>query len=154
MPVPPRPLRAAQLILLALALGVLSFGVVAITLRPSLQPSSPETGRLLAVVLVGLGVCEGAVYFLLRRGVLQRLAAEREQALTLVLQGALPPQLLTLTIIGGALAESIGLLGSVAYLVGAPALVIAAPVLSVALILVQVPTRARTEYLVRSLENA
>lgn len=149
---PPRalPLRNARLIVLALALGILIASGVVVFLRLSNDTAmNPEIGKLLLVVIGGLALSNAVVYFLLRKSFVARAHEAQAEALELLKQDAVPPQLFTLTIIGSALAEGVGLLGVVAVLLGAPWFALAAPLVAVALILAQLPTRAKLERLVR-----
>jgi hypothetical protein len=107
-------------------------------------------GRLLLVTLGLLAVAELPVYFLLRKQFLARARATRDEALELLRQGLTPGPLFSLTIVGAAMVEGLGLLGVLAVLLGAPLYALAAPALAVALILAQIPTRARLEQAVRA----
>jgi hypothetical protein len=143
-------LRSTQIILLALAMGVLTFAGVVVFLRLSSSKSmDPDLGNLLLVTIGGLAVSEIVVYVLLRRSFVARAAAARDESLQLLRQDRIPPSLQVLAILGAALAEGAGLLGVVALLLGAPWVALAVPVVAVALILVQMPTRERLERLVR-----
>lgn len=144
------PLRTTRIIVLALALGVLTFTGVVVALRLTSSPDmDPETAQLLLVVLGGLAVSEGGLYVVLRRNFVGRAVAAREESLAFLRQGLTPPALHTLAIVGGALAEGVGLLGTIAVLLGASWYALAAPILAVALILLQVPTQERLARLVR-----
>lgn len=61
----------------------------------------------------------------------------------------MPPPLQALAILGGALAEGVGLLGVVALLLGAPWYALALPAVAVVLILAQLPSRERLERMLR-----
>lgn len=149
MPAAP-PLRTTRTIVLALALGVLAFSGVVVALRLTASPDmDPETAQLLLVVLGGLAVSEGGLYVVLRRSFVGRAVAAREESLALLRQGLTPPALHTLAIVGGALAESVGLLGTIAVLLGASWYALAAPILAVGLILLQVPSQERLARIVR-----
>lgn len=146
-------IRAAQVILVTLAGGVVTFTAVAISVRLASEagPSNPRIGKLLLLVTAGLAASEVFVYAILRKQALGRLAAGRAEALELLEQGRLPSELFTLALVGAALTESVGLLGMVALLVGGPWLALVAPALAVLLILAQLPIRERVEALVRGL---
>jgi len=138
------PLRTTQIILVALALGVVAFTGVVVALRLTSSPDmDPEAAKLLLVVLGGLAVSEAVVYFLLRRSFVARARDSREISLSLLRHGRIPLPLHTMAIIGGALAEGAGLLGSIAVLLGGPWYALAAPVLAVVLILIQLPSQER-----------
>lgn len=150
MAAPAPTLRSTQIVLLALALGVLSFTGVVVFLRLSASASmDSKVASLLLVTVGGLAVSEVAAYVLLRRTFVARAVASREESLALLRQGCTPLPLHTLAIIGAALAEGAGLLGVVALLLGAPWYALAAPAVAVALILLQLPTRERLERIVR-----
>jgi hypothetical protein len=149
MDAPAPPLRSTQIILVALALGVVTFTGVVVALRLTSNPDmDPERAKLLLVVLGGLAVSEAVVYVLLRRSFVARAKDSRETSLTLVRHGRIPLPLHTLAIIGGALAEGAGLLGSIAVLLGAPWYALAAPALAVVLILIQLPSQERLSRIV------
>lgn len=144
------PIRNAQIILVALACGVLAFTGVASYLRLSgMEFGESEVARLLPLLVVVLAACEIPVYLLLRKAFLGPVKAARAESLGLVEQGRIPMQLQTLAILGAALAEGVGLLGVVTLLVGGSWYVLAAPLLSVLAILALMPTRARLERMVR-----
>jgi hypothetical protein len=147
---PAQPLRAARLILLALAAGVLIFACVASWLRATgAMPSETEIGGLLALIAAGIGVMQLPVYFVLRANLLGRARGQKEESLELLQQDRIPPPLMTLAIVGAALAEGMGLFGTVALLLGAPWIALALPALSIVLILAQIPTRERMERALR-----
>lgn len=144
------PIRNPQIILAALAGGVLTFAGVATYLRLSgMEMGESELARLLPVLVVVLAAAEFPVYLLLRKAFLAPVRAARAESLGLVEQGRIPLQLQTLAILGAALAEGVGLLGVVTVMVGGSWYVLAAPALSVVAILALLPTRARLERMVR-----
>jgi len=146
----PLPFRNARVIVLALALGIVLFTGVVVCLRLSGEPATnPEIGQLLLLVIGALAVANTSVYFVLRKSFVARAQAAKGEALELLKHDAVPPQLLTLTILGAALAEGVGLLGVVALLLGAPWFALAAPALAVVLIVAQLPSRERFERVVR-----
>ena len=135
---------------MALVLGIATFSGVVVFLRlRSERELDPAVGQLLLVTLGVLAVAELPVYFLLRKQFLARAQAMKAEGLELLLQDLTPPALFSLTIIGAAMAEGLGLLGVLAVLLGAPLYALAAPVLAVLLILAQFPTRERLEHAVR-----
>ena len=144
------PLRNARLIVLALVLGIVIFAGLVVFLRLSSDTAlNPEVGKLLLVVIGGLAVSNSVVYFLLRKSFVARAQEAKAEALELLKQDAMPPQLFSLTIIGAALAEGVGLLGVVAVLLGAPWFALAAPAVAVVLMVAQLPTREKLERVVR-----
>ncbi len=146
----PPPIRSPQIILGALALGVLTITGVAVFLRlGNLAPRSAEVARWMPLVVVGLAVLELPVYLLLRKTFRAQARVARTESLELVQQGRVPLPLQTLAILGAALAESVGLFGAVSLIVGASWFMLAAPLVAVALIVAQMPTRARLEQALR-----
>lgn len=142
--------RSTQIILLALALGVLTFTAVVVGMRVTTEPTlDPELGRLLLVVAALLAAGEVGAFVVLRRTFVARARAVREESLALVKDGRTPLPLHAFAIIGGALAEGVGLLGTVGLLLGAPWYGLAVPLLAVAAILLQLPTRERLERTLR-----
>ena len=147
---PAASLRSVQIIPLAMALGVLAISGVAIAVRLSGGvESNPEVTGVLTMAVAALAVAMVPVYFVLRRTLVARAQEERAKGLELLAQGQAPPALLTLLIVGAALAEGVGLFGAVTLLIGGPWFVLAAPGLALALILMQIPTRERFEAMLR-----
>jgi hypothetical protein len=144
------PIKNPQIILAALAGGVLVFTGVAVALRlAGMTPAPGDTPKLLALALLALVAGEIPLYLMLRRVFLGPVRARRDESLELVKSGRIPLQLQTLAILGAALAEGAGLLGVITVLLGGPWLVLAAPLLAIVLIVLQIPTRARLERAVR-----
>lgn len=150
MAAPAPTLRSTQIVLLALSMGVLTFAGVVVFLRLT-SSTAMDSGlsHLLLVTVGGLAVSEVVVYVLLRRLHVARAVAARAESLELLRQGRIPVSLHVLALVGAALAEGAGILGVVALLLGAPWYALAVPAVAVALILIQVPTQARLERLVR-----
>lgn len=133
-----------------MTVGLLIFTGLAVFLNASAsKPLNPEVAKILPVVIACVAVSELPVYVLLRKQLLARVTAERSASAELVEQGRIPLPLQTLAIVGAALAEGVGLLGGVTLLLGGSLYVLAAPALAALLIVVQVPTRAKLEQLVR-----
>lgn len=150
MAAPASPLRIPTVILLALVTGIVTFSVIVVVLRLSGERElDPAVGRSLLMLLAVMAVAEIPAYLLLRRQFLARARAMKDEALELLGRGLAPQPLFNLTVVGAAMVEGLGLLGVVAVLVGAPLYALAAPALAVALILAQIPTRARYEQAVR-----
>ncbi len=144
------PIRSPQIILGALAAGVLVFTGVAVYLRlAGMDLGDSQLARLLPFLVLALAAAEVPVYLLLRRVFVAQVRAAREESLGLVKEGRIPLQLQTLAILGAALAEGVGLLGVITVLLGGSWFALAAPFAAVVLILLQVPTRARLESIVR-----
>jgi hypothetical protein len=149
---PHPPARTAQIVVVALAAGVLVATVAMAVLRSMMEARS-AAAQVMPFVLAGLGVAQIGGYLFLRRHFLGRAAAMGAQAQTLVRDGHVPQPLFQLAIIGAALAEGFGLLGAVSLLLGASWYVLAAPVLAIPLILVQLPTRSRLEEQLRNVRG-
>lgn len=133
-----------------MTVGLLIFTGLAVFLNASAsKPLNPEVAKILPVVVACVAVSELPVYVLLRKQLLARVTAERSASAELVEQGRIPLPLQTLAIVGAALAEGVGLLGGVTLLLGGSLYVLAAPALAALLIVVQLPTRAKLEQLVR-----
>jgi len=153
MVVPSSPARAPsirtlQTVLLAMIVGLVTFAALACVL-PLEHPLDAALARVLALALGALAVAEVPAYLLLRTLQIRRLGARRAEALEELRQGATPPEVFLLVLLGAALAESIGLFGCLVLYLGRllPALI--APALAVLLIALQIPTRDRAESLVR-----
>src|SRR5262245_11872915 len=150
MALPATPLRVTSLILVSLVAGILAFaGVVAYLRLSSELELDPDVGGRILVVVGLLALSEIPLYLLLRSRFLASARAAKDEALELLRQGLVPKPLFSLTIVGAALVEGLGLLGVIAVLIGAPLYALAAPALAVALILAQIPTRERLEQAVR-----
>ena len=144
------PLRITSIILVALVVGIVTFAGVVLFLRISSDRElDPAVGQLLLITLGVLAFAELPVYVLVRKQLLARARSMKTEALGLLLQGLTPQPLFSLTIVGAAMAEGLGLLGVLAVLLGAPLYALVAPALAVALILAQIPTRGRLEHAVR-----
>src|SRR5688500_947188 len=97
-------LRSAQIIPLAMALGVLAISGVAIAVRLSGSVErNPEVTNVLTMAVMGLAAALVPVYFVLRRTLLARVQEHRAQALELLAQGKVPPEMVSLVIVGSAL---------------------------------------------------
>jgi hypothetical protein len=141
------PIRNARVVVLALAGSTLMISGVFVFLRVGRVGPVSEAGRLLAIVVPLLVLANTAIYVLLRRGVVARVRPQGSTALETLRSGSLPREFLQLTLIGCALAESVGLLGGIAYFLGAPPFLLAAPALALLAILAQFPTSERCEAL-------
>ena len=90
-------------------------------------------------------------YTLGRGRFLKQLGEAIEAAREGLAAGILPRELAALTIVGAALAEGIGLFGGIVYFLTGSPVALAAPVVAVLLIIAQLPTRTRTENILRDL---
>lgn len=146
----PPELRQLQIIVLALAGGVAMFAAVAAFVRGNVALHVPaETGQLVMFVAVGMAVMTAPAYFAVRAKSVARVAADRDAALELVRADKVPPPLQHLTIVAAALAEAVGIAGSLAILLGAPDWVFVVPAAAVVCIVLGFPTSGRLENLVR-----
>lgn len=152
MPAPRVPqapsIRSAQIILGALIGGVLMFAAAASVI----ELASPVDANVARMLLIGVAVLAGAgivTYVFFRREALRRLGLRRDQALEEARSGTMPAELMALTLVGAALAESVGLLGCVIVLLTRFFPVLVLPGLAILLIAAQLPSQARVEGLVR-----
>jgi len=139
-------IQSARVVVLALAGGTLLVAVMLAFLRGGVGvDASAGNGPLLGYLVPLLALANAAVYVVLRRSLLARARARRDENRALLREERLPPELFQLTLIGGALAEAVGLFGAVACFLGAHPLLLAAPLLACGLILAQLPGRERCE---------
>ncbi len=140
----------AQIIVLALIMGIVLFAVVAYVVSPldgpsegidAAEPAIPMFPLILAVQ----GTMAIAAAFFLRGVLAQRVKPRREEARGEVREGVMPAELLTATIVSAALVESLGLLGCVGYLLDAQMAYLAAPVVAVALMAFWLPSKSSVE---------
>lgn len=146
----PPTIRSTQIVLAALIAGLLAFAGVTTFVRLGMGPI--ESSDTLAALTIGVPVVfvvSAGTYAVLRRPMLAPVLADREAALALVREERLPPALQRATIVGAALAEGPGLLGTAVVLLGGPWLLIATPFVSIAWIVLLMPTRERVESIVR-----
>jgi hypothetical protein len=135
-------LRTPRIIVAAMAGGVLMFvGVAAYLVELGEFPIKPELAGTLLPVLV-IAAVGGLVGYVVVRSTM--LKQPRPAGSGLAHPGKLGPYGM-IVLIGGALAESVGLLGVVVYLVSGSRLALLAPAFSVLLILAQWPTSAGLE---------
>jgi len=134
-----------KIIVLCLALGVMAFGVIGLTVARPVQGDG-GSGKLLLVVLGVLSLSAIPAYRLIRvnlkRGLINNLSRlkDEEQQWQAIAAG-----FATLTIIGGALTEAIGLFGGIVVLaVGEPWAMIAVGA-SFVLLMMQIPSERRFE---------
>jgi len=140
----------------ALAMGVALFAAVALVIDVAGPEADPELANVLLAVLAFMAVGLIPVYFLVRRSF---LSAAREQLAQREDRGrpgrgaelTIPEPIRILTIVGAALAESVGLFGTVIYMVTKAQLALIAPAVALVAILAGMPTRGRLEALLESL---
>lgn len=142
-------LRTAQIVLSALLVGVMTFAIVAVFARPQLGEPDEELGKKLLLVLAGLAFLQLPVYALVRKRSVRLLSRRFQDARAEIRKGRIPRELMGLSVIGGAMAEGLGIFGTTAFLVSGQWLALIAPALAIILIGVQIPGRESIERLVR-----
>jgi len=147
-----QPLRSAAIVHLALIVGLLTFGAVAVGLVAAGEPlGDPALADTLLPVLALLAVAEAPAWLVVRKTFDARLAERADAAREELARGELPPELFQVALIGSALAEGVGLFGVVIHLLTGAVAALAAPAVAVVLIAVLVPTRAKGEARLRAL---
>lgn len=142
----PMPIRTVQIILFAMAGGLVLFSGVVVMLR--LTPGAlgePVAPDFMALAVPIVFAVNAVVCLILQNKARQSLMADRTGARTLVKSGAMPGELSRAAISGAALAEGGGLLGVVVTLLGGSWFLLAAPAVSVIWILLLIPTGGRLE---------
>lgn len=153
MPAP--PIRSTQVLLAALAFGVVAFtGVVAYLRFSGAFAFHSEVSNLLPFVSAGMLVSFAPLYLLLRSRAIARIGADKDAALALVREDRVPVPLHQLAIVGGALVEGAGFLAALALLLGATVYTFAIPALAALAICALIPSRSRLEELVRDARAA
>ncbi len=144
-------IRSLQIVVAAMMMGIVSFGVVVLVVGPSLQPN-PALAKVLLSVLGLVGLAEILVDSVLRMIVLGKLRSRLEQTKSIeeAEREALPAWQ-TLTLIRCAMAESFGLFGLVVALVTGAKLASIAPVIALVLLALGFPARWRLTALASSL---
>lgn len=135
--------RTLRLILGALIAGLVLF--VGIAWVTDVTENAARGLEVLPYVTPVLAVADLVGYLVLRRVMLDRLRSRLKQ------QGAsdesplelMPRELFTLTMVGAALAESVGLFGTVVFLVTRLDWVLVAPAVAVGVILLLMPSAER-----------
>jgi len=138
-------LRLPRLAIAGMAVGIITFAAVTVVLvAGGTLGTRPDLARPLLLALLGLGVAEVPGYAAVRQGILRRLrdAAVGGQMAPLPAD-VLARYYVTLTLVGGALAEGLSLFGIVIVLVTGAWWGLAAPAVGLALIALQVPSNAR-----------
>ena len=152
----PGELLTLQMIVGALAMGVALFAAVALVIDVAGPEADPELANVLLAVLASMAVALIPVYFLVRRSFLSAARGQLAQREDRGRPGrgaelTIPEPIRILTIIGAALAESVGLFGTVIYMVTKAQLALIAPAVALVAILACMPTRGRLEALLESL---
>lgn len=145
------PLRTGQILIAALIFGMLSFAGVAAAMAGKISRPDPQLANMLFIVMGVLAVSELTAYHLLVRPIFIRQTRSQAQAIDPASRAAfIEPRYLNLTIIAGALAEGLGLLGAVTTLVTGRLEALAAPALAALALLIIIPTRDRLDRFVRA----
>lgn len=140
---PPMNLRALRIVIVAMMGGILSFSVIAVVISPRMT-KRPELAGLLLLILGALVVVEMLVYFVIRRGTMAKLRQSlREAPLDADSEGRMLPAMATLTLIGAAMAEGIGLFGVVAFLITGQTAALAAPAIALLVLVLRIPTQEK-----------
>ena len=152
----PGELLTLQMIVGALAMGVALFAAVALVIDVAGPEADPELANVLLAVLAFMAVGLIPVYFLVRRSFLSAARGQLAQREDRGRPGrgaelTIPEPIRILTIIGAALAESVGIFGTVIYMVTKAQLALIAPAVALVAILACMPTRGRLEALLESL---
>ena len=148
-PKPSIPLRALQIVVVAILGGLVAFTAVALALDLRGDEGDPRLGRTFLFLVAGIGLASLPAYLALRGAVLRRVRGDAEEALAQLRAGLVPARLSTLTIVGAALTEGVGLLAVVGYFVTGHLPVVVASGVCAVLLLFQIPGRGRLEALVR-----
>ena len=133
-------LRVQRIILLTMAAGLVTLSVIAAMVS---QPTDPPPAGMLLIALGGLAVVEVIAYGVLRSIVVTNLRArveafgENEDLFRHVL-----PATTILKLVGGAMAEGLGMFGAVIYLMTRSTPALAAPAVSALVLLSLIPTRS------------
>ncbi len=140
-----RMLLTLRVILLAITISIVAFGIVAVVLvtggtfttRPHLAtPLLPVLGLTAAALIV--------VYLVVRRALIAGLRrAGASETATEVREAALVGRFQALTIIGGALAEAPSLFGIVVFLLTGQWMALLVPALGLGAVVLLIPSRDR-----------
>jgi hypothetical protein len=144
-----RVVTTAQLVVGAIAGGLVAFGAISAALVSKMTPVPLEVTRILLLVLLVLAVTQAVVFPAVGRtivGNLQRKIAtlpdgERETAAATGFQ--------TLTIVRAALVESVGLFAVVVFLLTGKWVVLIVPAACLVVYVTMFPTHMRLEQFVR-----
>ncbi len=138
-------LGGMQIIVVAMAGGILAFGVVVLVLGSRMGPHA-DIAKTLVPVLALVAAGEAGAYLVLRtvfdKQARQQLEAAADQQAA---QARALPIFQTLVLIRSAMAESMGLFGLVIVMVSGVKLVFLAPGLAIALLLLGFPTQDKLD---------
>ena len=148
-------IRSLRTVFFALIGGVALFLIVAIAIAPLRDAADPaqggiDVGTMLIGVLVLLVASNAMIAYFIRRSALQSVAADPEPAIEQLEGGDIPPRLASMTLILGALAESIAILGAVTYMLEAETMALVFACFGLGALVFQIPSRARLIEAVRA----
>jgi protein-S-isoprenylcysteine O-methyltransferase Ste14 len=136
-----KSLRSLQIITAALVAGVVMFAVVSFVIPLDISESMPEFESIAGFALPMLALSCGFGYFVLRKQLTQRMKLRIDE------EGfdasTLPPEFMSLTIVGAAMAEGVALFGVVTHWITGQPVFLIATVVAVAVMLLQIPTEAK-----------
>ena len=137
--------KTIRLIIAALALGMIAFGaMVVFMITGGVLSTDPALANILLLALLGLAFAEAAAYVVLRAVFLKRV---REEWTGAVADETSVPGVLgafvTLSLIGAAMAEGIGLFGTVILMLTGAWLAIIAPAAALIVIAFLFPTHGK-----------
>ena len=141
-------MKTAQIILSLLLVGVIVFTIVVIFVRPPEEPDE-ERAPLMLLILGVVAFSVLPVYGIVRKGFIKALSRRHQLALAEVRHHQIPPELMGLAIVGGALTESVGIFGAVVFMLTGEWYALAAPAVAVILLGVQIPGKESLERLIR-----
>ena len=138
----PTNVGSLRVIIAAMGVGLLTFTGIALYLGAAGEPQEDLAG-LYALVLVALAVGESVAFIVVRANAVAQarkriVSGSSDDDPASVCMGSY----VTLTLIGGAMAEGIGLFGAVTLLITGNWLIVAAPVLALLVLVLLFPTEA------------
>ncbi len=133
----PERLRPLRIVIVALAAGLLVLAVVAVVaVLSEAMPIDESLGPILLMVLGLVAFAEAVGYVIIRQGIVRKTRAGLENCSTEIEQTAtLANAFASLTIIGGAMLEGLGLFGAVIVLLTGQLVVLIAPALAIIFLL-------------------
>lgn len=140
--------------MLALIVGLFTMSGVVVYVRMTTPGvGDPALANMLLIAVVVLFVMSATTYAFARPKFLARVGASKDEALALIRSDRMPLPLYYAAILGAALAEGPGLFGAIVYFLGGPVYALAAPIVAIIAIAMLIPSRDRTEELVRGLAS-
>ena len=130
-------LRPLRIVIVALAAGLLVLAVVgAVAVLSEAVPIDESLGPILLMVLGLVAFGEAVGYIMIRQGLVRKTRTRLESCATEIEQtAALANGFASLTIIGGAMLEGLGLFGAVIVLLAGQLVVLLAPALAILFLL-------------------